>query len=304
LALVLACSAISTVKPPKFIRTPYGLAWSECVHEVPSGSHIIEKSNQREKATIVLPDGTEQVLKGCKVPIKRNQRNLGEKKRQSAPDDGWQVWTAYNNVNNASFDSFLGYFNVPTAPQNFWGGILYFFTGLQNDNWIPGPQFPPSPPPGFDIIQPVLQYGGDSEDGGGNYWGLASWYVTLDSDVLYSTLNQLNDGDSIFGNMTRLQSDSTGLTWFIGGTADGQTTSITVTYPRLILQPWAYTTMELYSISDCSNLPPSGAQMTFSKLALYQGQNRVVPQWQVLENQNHCSVSISAKSPTTTVISF
>ena len=64
------------------------------------------------------------------------------------------------------------------------------FTGLQNDNWVPIPSEPNTPPGsfyylnvsyllGFDIIQPVLQYGGDSEDGGGDYWALARFFFIL-----------------------------------------------------------------------------------------------------------------------------
>tara|TARA_R110002050_G_scaffold173053_1_gene305186 strand:- start:21 stop:248 length:228 start_codon:yes stop_codon:yes gene_type:complete len=72
------------------------------------------------------------------------------------------------------------YFTTPTAPLS-WNklpevGIVYIFPGLQNDDWIPIQGDTNDAPPGFDIIQPVLQYGGGSANGGGKFWELANWY--------------------------------------------------------------------------------------------------------------------------------
>jgi len=69
------------------------------------------------------------------------------------------------------------------------------FTGLQSDNWVPVAN-EPSAPPTFDIIQPVLQFGGGSENGGGRYWGIASWYVTLNNGALYSDLIKVQPSKS------------------------------------------------------------------------------------------------------------
>jgi len=251
-------------------------------------------------AKVVLPNGKVQALERCSKPVQRTLRGGRGKPGQSSPDDGWQVWTQYNNENNMTFKSFLGNFNVPPEPENWDGGILYFFTGLQNDDWVPSYQWPPSPPPGFDIIQPVLQFGGDSVNGGGDYWGLASWYVTLDSNVLYSDLMQLNAGDSIFGNMTMFGSQS----WYIGGTVNGQSTDITISYPRLVTQSWAYCTMEVYSIDNCDNFPSPGSKMTFNQLSMTDANGVVTPNWQEMNNQNHCSVSIAAQSPSQVTLLF
>lgn len=163
------------------------------------------------------------------------------------------------------------------------------FTGLQNFNWIPYPNGGPTPP-NFDIIQPVLQFGGDSEDGGGNYWELASWYVTIDSGAVWSTPQQVNPGiyiaitymkgDVIFGNMTKTGPSS----WFIGGTvkATGVSSTFTVTYDRLSSQPWAYCTLEVYEIDDCAgDFPPTSSPMKFTDMLLLDSENKkVVPDWQ------------------------
>jgi len=177
------------------------------------------------------------------------------------------------------------------------------FTGLQNDNWVPiNGEF--DTPPGFDIIQPVLQYGGESEDGGGDYWALASWYVTLDENVLYSPPQELNDGDEIFGNMSRTGPTS----WFIGGFVDsaGINASISVTDPRLAVQNWAYVTLEVYQIDSCDNdFPPSNSPMKFTGLELYEGKNQVTPQWQSLNNGGqNCVSQITVVNPSSVTITF
>jgi len=274
------------------------------MHQVPRHSHIIETP---EKVVVLFPNKTEITLPRCSKPSLRAapKRKAVSRDVRDSPDDGWQVWTAYNNVNNATFDAFLGYFNVPQNPPNWDGGILYMFTGLQNDNWVPIPGEWPTPP-GFDIIQPVLQFGGDSEDGGGDYWELASWYVTLDAGAVWSTPEQVNPGDLIFGNMTRVGPTS----WYIGGhvAKTGVDSSFTVTHTRLRSQPWAYCTLEVYQIDDCnSDFPPASSAMQFTKLALFDkgGKHKVAPQWQALDNgADHCGATATVQSASAITITF
>jgi len=298
--------AIQLANANRYVRTPLGKVWKPCLHEIPSGSHIIESSVDGS-TKVIYPDGTVFHLPKCEMPtIRYNsaERKPKVNKPRDSPDDGWQVWSAFNNINNQTFDSFVGFFNVPQSPPNWDGGILYMFTGLQNDNWVPiNGEWPT--PPGFDIIQPVLQYGGDSEDGGGDYWALASWYVTLDSGAVWSNVQQVNTGDVIFGNMTRIGPT----TWFIGGiTSSGVNSSFAVTYDRLATQAWAYCTLEVYEIDDCGNdFPPSGSTINFTQLQLFDrgGKHPVTPQWQALNNNGgHCSTNIAINSPSNVVISF
>jgi len=294
--LVVACAETGHYK-----RTPFGLGWSECTHEVPSGTHIIEGEDYTK---LIFPNGEHQILGKCDKPFIRNGQVPNKEKRDS-PDDGWQVWTAFNNYNNATFTSFLGSFNVPTNPE--WGGeesgILYMFTGLQNDNWVPIPNEWPTPPY-FDIIQPVLQYGGDSEDGGGNYWALASWYVTLDSQTLWSTVTPVDAGDEIFGNMTMISEN----TWYISGIINNNpanNTYITMTANRLGTQNWAYCTLEVYEIGDCSMFPPSSSPMVFNDMVLKDANGLVTADWDALNNAaDHCTAVASIQSPSQVTITF
>jgi len=173
---------------------------------------------------------------------------------------------------------------------------------FKNDNWIPLPN-EEGEEPGFDIIQPVLQYGA-TPDGGGASWGLASWYVTLDENVLASPLQTVNPGDNIFGNMTRINETA----WFIGGhdTTQDIESNIVVDDPRLYTQPWAYCTLEVYNIADCSNdFPPSSSPIKFTNLELYSMGKQVTPSWQALNNQaDHCGATVTAPNPSSVTITF
>jgi len=173
------------------------------------------------------------------------------------------------------------------------------FTGLQSDNWVPIQNEPPAPST-FDIIQPVLQYGGASENGGGNYWGVASWYVTLNDGALWSTELKVNPGAVILGSM--IMTGPT--TWFISGAVNGQNTSITVNKPRLAEQPWAYNTLEVYNIGSCSYFPPSGSASSFTNLQLSDAKGTVTPTWISNANKGHCTAHLTVTNPSTVSIGF
>jgi hypothetical protein len=49
----------------------------------------------------------------------------------------------------------LGGWNVPDAPKRNRDQLLYIFTGLQDEDWIPSLSANAPPTKNFDIIQPV-----------------------------------------------------------------------------------------------------------------------------------------------------
>jgi len=279
----------------EFVRTPAGLFWSECIFEVPHGSHIFD--DEAEGTKIVHPDGTGQYVPNCRVPSSRVHSE--NKEKAEVNPDGWQVWSSYNTPDNSTFASFLGDFNVPDHPTKWNGGVVYLFTALQNDNWIPAPPRPKAPA-GFEIIQPVLQYGQTTESG----WTLASWYVTLDDTVLKSKVLKVSPGEVLFGNMTQLSND----TWFIGSevsTDKSRQTSLKVTRPRLINNPWAYCTLEVYGLSTCDNFPPKTSPVKFTNLKLTKkGGEAVTPKWNTFKGDNPCNGDITVSSPESVTIIF
>jgi len=119
----------------------------------------------------------------------------------------------------------------------------------------------------------VLQYGGGSSGGGGRYWAIASWYVTVNAGFLVSDLIKVNPGDNIFGNMTQLAFE----TWYILSQIGNATVNVTVTRPQLQSQPWAYCTLEVYNIFACDWFPTTN--ITFSNLLLTDANGEVTPDW-------------------------
>jgi len=119
----------------------------------------------------------------------------------------------------------------------------------------------------------------------------------------FSDVLQLSDGDVIFGNMTQVGPT----TWWISGYSENlQTnTSVTVNDPRLNSQPWAYTTLEVYEIGDCSDDFPSGP-MQFTKLALFDAKMKpVIPRWQSFNNDvDHCGANAVINSPSSVTFNF
>jgi len=169
----LAMLACGVPLPEGLVRTPSGVFPAECVHSIPSGA-TMERNPATGRLHVSLADGTlHAILPKCESGA-----------RASLPSDydGWEAYTAYNDPQNKTFDSFLGYFSVPDKPKQtpqaipltpppFYSPlpsftasspsppspqVLYIFTGLQNFDWIPRHD-PERQSAGFDIIQPVLQ---------------------------------------------------------------------------------------------------------------------------------------------------
>jgi len=282
-----------------WLRTPIGLTHPSCVHHVPSGSHAKREQTNVGRLRVYAPDGSTRDIPRCQYPITWPQTQNSNVARQSfAP--GWQVWTTFESSSPKGFTEFLGYFTIPDVPQSADDQTLFMFTGLQNENWVPGPNSPPAPND-FEIIQPVLQYG-YSAGGGGDYWTLASWYVTVYDGFLISDLITVNAGDTIFGNMTLVAEDS----WFISGVlkSNGQATSLTADKSNLKVNPWAYCTLEVYGDSgDCGEYPDN--PQVYSGLKIYDGGAKVTPKWQVNVTPSPiCGESITVENPTHVTIHF
>eukprot|EP01006_Ploeotia_vitrea_P046847 TRINITY_DN67067_c4_g7_i2.p1 TRINITY_DN67067_c4_g7~~TRINITY_DN67067_c4_g7_i2.p1 ORF type:complete len:245 (-),score=24.12 TRINITY_DN67067_c4_g7_i2:362-1048(-) len=224
--------------------------------------------------------------------------------------DGWQVYTQFKST--AGISSFLGDWTVPTDPTTWpynnktrHQHVIYLFTGLQSDDWVPGD---PAPGMKFDIIQPVLQWGYSDPNGGGRFWGIASWYLTLYGHTLWSKLVPVGPNEVIFGNMTRVKDE----TWYIStnvkGRAKDTLTALTHSSFRLRQQPWAFVTLETYSEDSCEQFPPTKAQSVFTNLVLKDDKgNTVTPKWSRCRGQNQprvCSTRITVNNTETITIGF
>jgi hypothetical protein len=265
--------------PAGWVPTPVGLVHKDCLHRVPSGTHIADS----EDGAVITDGRTGEVrrLSPCgRTPI-----------RPPGQYDGWLAYVT--SQADVDYDTFLGIFSVPNAPADD-PEVLYLFTALQNVDWIP--LVDPNPGP-FDIIQPVLQYPGDN----GDYWSVKSWYVTLTNDVVASDEIQVSTGDEIFGNMTKTATN----TFYIGGTdtQSQQNTYLSITRDLLATQPWAYCTAECYGCGGCSYEPTNA--IDFTKLQLFYKGQQLTPKWVPSVSPNPmCNEKATVNDATSVTITF
>jgi hypothetical protein len=170
-------------------------------------------------------------------------------------------WIEYaSTTTSTSFGKLTASWVVPPVPKSNDGQIIYFFPGMEDTNDT------------ASIIQPVLQYG-DGAAGGGNYWAIASWNCCVTGTTFFSTLKNVNPGDTIVGTIQ--STCAAGVlscgSWNIT-TAD-QTLGTSTTLPNSSSDGqtfnWAFAgALEVYSVVKCTDYPPN-APMFFSAVALY-----------------------------------
>jgi len=280
--LFTLCSAIPMGRPFSVL----GRLHPDCVHGVPSDSEIHNLGKHQPKR-VTLPDGQVKMIPACKHGY------LPEPEYVSG--SGWQVFAYYNGTNHLT--EFTGNWVVPPNPSSNGGQILYTFNGLVNT-------YQPGDSDSYldeDIIQPVLQYG-TTPAGGGNYWAMASWYVTADGTALFSTVLKVKVADTIFGIMQETTPDH----WFISGndTNSGKSTSLKVSKGATTkFEPWAFVTLEVYQVSNCNQYPTNG-KILYTNLAITSTSGPETPSWITSSQQKICKEAISVQSPTTVTIDF
>jgi len=214
-----------------------------------------------------------------------------EEKPKSQPEmpslpNGWAAYTVWSPGYAMSY--YGAAWLVPQNPQKEDSQTLFYFSGFQNAY--------ASEQVGTSIIQPVLQFG-PSAAGGGEYWSIASWFVGAGHTV-YSKLATVNVNDLILGNMTL----TSGTTWsiVISDSANGQESSITA--DTGVTELYAFVTMEVYTITSCSDYPTGS--LTFYDLVIdnTSGQ-QVVPVWEP-ETEPGCSESVTVDSPYQVTVNF
>src|SRR5262249_55582039 len=105
--------------------------------------------------------------------------------------------------------------------------------------------------PSAAILQPVLQWG-VSAAGGGNYWSIASWYVTGSGHAYHTTLVPVHSGDTLVGVM-KLTGQSDNLFSYTCEFQGIAGTSLPVQNVEQLV--WCNETLEAYSITQCSDYP-------------------------------------------------
>jgi len=204
------------------------------------------------------------------------------------PPSGWAAYV-YDQGSQPSITSYNGTWNVPPMPADPGAQTLFLFTGLQ-DNFGLVKDIPSV----VNIIQPVLQFG-PSEAGGGTFWAMASWYVDSAGNAFYSELTQTSPSNIIQGNMymnpkTRVWNIAT-----IDMTG-GHSTQLNIA-PNTT-EPWAFVTLEVYTVNNCNEYPTG--DVPFTNLMFAPAQS---PSWNVQVSPG-CNENVVVNGPTSVTISF
>jgi len=154
--------------------------------------------------------------------------------------------------------------------------------------------------PGMGVV--VGDRVGDSANGGGKWWEVANWYVTLDDSAVWTTATKVHDGDLIFGNMTMVDATS----WYIGAImeATGEVNGFTVSRPRLSVQNWAFVTLEVYDVFSCEDFPKQTSSDFTKILLLDENGHEIDAKWDQFVGSNECQSSLVVYDSATVSIDF
>jgi len=285
------------------LRTLQNLAPLKCTFEVPSMTHVEDRGS--EGAILHFPNGTVTNLGVCEhwntvkhLPLLQRKdpysllTSSTPSSSRGAPPQGWQVYTYFVGNNNISH--FSGQWNVPEEPSA-QGQLLGTFIGLQNNCGGYGKCGHGTKDKYVGILQPVLQYG-ESAYGGGPYWSYLSTYTGSFGTVWSPVYKTNNQGDIIFGNITRLHGNDE--QWYMDTfdiTSGGKQSSLVVSRPTTNIEPDAYVTLEVYDVGSCSGYPKQPLQ--FQNLNLEENGNPVVPKWVFAKYSSACGENMTIISP-------
>jgi hypothetical protein len=224
ISLSTALEAQDAVSSSKQVLTPWGYRDAARFHEVPDGYDLT-----------IMPDGH----------VRMENRSTGDRidfQRSAAPavkplpDNGWQTAASWYNTGN-TVSSFSTTWKVPPAPSNYDGQTLFQFNSIE--------------PASYDaILQPVLQYGG-SAIGGGQYWAVASWYVT-GTDSFASKLVTVEPGKSLTGVIKLLSQTNSSADYSCEFTSIYRSK---LTVNNIAPLVWLAEVLEVYSVDSCTDYP-------------------------------------------------
>jgi len=225
----------------QLVLTPGGFRSQSLVHFIEPGHGVIHLQNVIKKfelstnKLIDLPPANP----GAVAPPWQS-RQPGIPAALPAMGSGWIVYTWWDS-GATPITNFASTWTVPLAPTTYNNQTVFFFNGIQNTG------------ANFGILQPVLQYG-PSAAGGGNYWSIASWYVTSGGQAFHTTLIPVTPGHALVGVMN--QTGKTGTLYSYNSLFQGIANS---TLPVQNIAPlhWANETLEAYSLTKCSDYPAS-----------------------------------------------
>ncbi len=229
-----APEAVSATMGEDLLLTPGGFRHRSLVHQVETGQVLRVADGQlqmRDMKTNALIAAHENVIE--------IQNGMMAHDVLPALGSGWIAYAYWNNGTGRSITSFRTTWTVPAAPSSASSQTIFLFNGIQNYGT------------NYGILQPVLQWG-SSAAGGGQYWSIASWYVTSGGQAFHTNLIRVNPGDVLVGVM-RLTGQANGQFSYTSEFEGRANTSLPVQNIAELL--WCNETLEAYSVNQCSNYP-------------------------------------------------
>jgi len=249
--------------------TPDGCALLSCIHQVGDGASV--RTQPDGSSVVTYADGSEQTFAPCAVGFSPQFQTNGW------VEDAESVQSTHKMTGN---------WTVPAAPSSNDRQLVYMFIGTQHCVCSSA-----------DIVQPVIQWGYGSANGGGPFWGFASWYVTSSGSFFVSRLKDINAGDELAGLIKQTGSScGNSCSWIIKGTDATLGTSTTLKVAGLDKQADDFVTLEVYNLARCSDYPASGST-AFTRLLV---NSHTVSGWSlnVLQNDG-CHEQVTSSNPST-----
>ncbi|HUJ57588.1 MAG TPA: hypothetical protein VLX92_03835 [Kofleriaceae bacterium] len=236
-----APSQVLADDPAEFVLTPAGYYHEDCVFDVGDGATIDE-----DGTSVTYADGTTDTLPACTHAHYASLEDLRAGIPAGVAEPTYTGWVSDEGKWAPSWwHKLTATWSVPTSPSHYTGQTIFLWPGFE-PNGVAA------------VVQPVLQYG-PSTAGGGQYWTIASWYCA--SSCPHGTLRRVSVGDVIEGTVSGSSCTSKGVcTWAI--TTKDKHSGATSTLSRRDSHPMALaiTTLEVWNLKSCNELPSSGGE--------------------------------------------
>lgn len=251
--------------PAGFIITPGGLRHKSFLRVIRPGEAITNADGALRRRNLVSKAS-------ANVPSPRRAgRNL-------PAFGGWITSSSWTNAAGTPISRFAATWTVPPGPRTQSDGqLIYLFNGLED---VPSD---PSSDPRY-ILQPVLQWG-ESPDGGGPNWAVASWFVDRVSGYANRTpLVSTNEGDVLTGVVSLAGQADIGFHYTcefqgIPGTSIAAFADVELRKAVLAL--------ECHRMTQCTDYPD--APMTaMGSIQIQVGGNNISPVWTVNDQVTGC----------------
>lgn len=262
------------------MNTPAGPVLRSKLHPIPQGAHIqqLDCAGSSSLIRVLAANGT------TINTIKTSPNSLSGR----ALSSGYVAYFYWGNTAPSAIPIalFTTTWIVPPIPDSSHDSqLLYLFNGLQPTSGV------------SRILQPVLQYG-VSAAGGGDYWSVASWYVS-DGEPFFTPAVQVSPGQSLQGILTLTSVSTTDAGDKVYGYnsvfAGIPLSSLSISSPVELTFAWEV--LEIYNASQASDLPRGTTKMTSINIVDNNG-HRPPVSWVPISADSNFGVKVVVDGPT------